>query len=191
MKRLLTRFKSNAGFTLIELLVVIGILGVLASALVATIDPFEQLNKAQDANVKNASVEFLNSNIRYFTTHNAMPWFDSADGGTNCYSTTTLTQISLLQLNNNSTTTDLGCMKALIDEGELKQGFATFNGLSKIFVTNPNPQTPDDPNSVIACYKPISKSGQKDPLAKYAQDGSAGTTCISAGGATPCYWCAQ
>ena len=31
------------GFTLIELLVVIGILGILATSLIATIDPFEQL----------------------------------------------------------------------------------------------------------------------------------------------------
>ena len=45
--------KLQKGFTLIELLVVLGILGILATALVATIDPFEQLKKASDANVKN------------------------------------------------------------------------------------------------------------------------------------------
>src|SRR5450830_1024428 len=69
--------QSKKGFTLIELLVVIGILGILAAALVATIDPVEQLNKATDANVKNTVVEYITANIRYFTTHQAMPWADS------------------------------------------------------------------------------------------------------------------
>jgi prepilin-type N-terminal cleavage/methylation domain-containing protein len=79
-------FKSSKGFTLIELLVVIGILGVLAAALVATIDPFEQLKKATDANVKNTAVEFIDANIRYFTTHNAMPWVNdpSCAGSNRC-----------------------------------------------------------------------------------------------------------
>ena len=36
------------GFTLIELLIVIAILGILAIALLATLDPFEQLRKSRD-----------------------------------------------------------------------------------------------------------------------------------------------
>src|ERR1035437_9897985 len=99
IKSLKNFFKQGKkGFTLIELLVVIGILGILASALVATIDPFEQLNKATDANVKNTSVEFLNANIRYFTTHSAMPWFAAPDGAGCNGATTTLTGVSLLTL---------------------------------------------------------------------------------------------
>src|SRR5260221_10989419 len=83
-----TILSASKGFTLIELLVVIGILGILASALVATIDPFEQLNKAQDANIKNVAVEFLNANIRYYTTHNAMPWDSVPNNGADCLSGT-------------------------------------------------------------------------------------------------------
>jgi len=40
------------GFTLIELLVVIGILGILAAALLATINPIAQLQKSNDAHRK-------------------------------------------------------------------------------------------------------------------------------------------
>ena len=76
--------KNQKGFTLIELLVVIGILGVLATALVTTIDPFEQLRKAQDANVKNALVEYVNANLRYYTTHNNLPWGVTAASGNVC-----------------------------------------------------------------------------------------------------------
>ncbi len=192
MKRIYSKLFSfgSKGFTLIELLVVIGILGILASALVATIDPFEQLNKAQDANVKNAAVEFLNADIRYFTTHNALPWFAAADGGAACNGTTyTLggggsgAQLSTLTT----------CLTALVSEGELKSGFTTFNGLSKIYITNPNPQT-GGVNDIIACFKPVSKSQQRDPNTKYKQDGSVETaTCKSVDSANgvDCYWCAQ
>lgn len=182
-------FTSSRGFTLIELLVVIGILGILSSALIATIDPFEQLNKAQDANVKNATVEFLNANIRYFTTHNAMPWFSTANGGADCNGGTYTLGGSGSGVQLSTLTT---CLTTLVSEGELKQGFLTFNGLNKIYVTNPNPQT-NGTNDVIACFMPQSKSQQKDLATKYNQDGSTATagSCKSAGGATNCYWCAQ
>ena len=56
LSNVLCLVSNKAGFTLIELLVVIGILGILAAALVATIDPFEQLKKADDAKIKNIAV---------------------------------------------------------------------------------------------------------------------------------------
>ncbi len=182
----------SKGFTLIELLVVIGILGILASALVATIDPFEQLNKAQDANVKNTSVEFLNANIRYFTTHNALPWFSTANGGAACNGNTFTLGGSGSGAQLSTLTT---CLTTLVSEGELKQGFTTFNGLNKIYATNPNPQPGSGVNDVIVCFKPTSKSQQKDVAAKYNQDGSLATasTCKSAvtSGGVDCYWCTQ
>lgn len=182
MKRLLESIKYSAGFTLIELLVVIGILGILASALVATIDPFEQLNKAQDTNLKNSSVEFLNANIRYFTTHNAMPWDTVIDGGANCYTVNDLNSVALSTFGT--------CLTTLVGEAEIKQGFTTFSGLSKIFVTEPNPQTARQ-NDIIACFMPASKSQQKDPSTRYNKDGSTGANCKSTGGSANCYWCAQ
>ena len=57
MRNYLSRlFKNSKGFTLIELLVVIGILGVLAAALIATIDPFEQI-KINEKIVKKLSMK--------------------------------------------------------------------------------------------------------------------------------------
>ena len=181
--RFAARLRRNLskGFTLIELLVVIGILGILAAALVATIDPFEQLNKANDANAKNVAVEFLNASIRYYTTHNAFPWDATADGGAGCFSTT---DPSAATLNSMST-----CLSTLIAEGELKSGFTTATGiLSKIFAN-------ESQGNMTMCFKPASKSGQKDPNAKYSSPAAAagGSSCPggSANTGNACYWCTQ
>jgi prepilin-type N-terminal cleavage/methylation domain-containing protein len=43
------RNQENKGFTLIELIIVIGVLGVLAAALLVAIDPLEQLARGRDS----------------------------------------------------------------------------------------------------------------------------------------------
>ena len=43
---------TNHGFTLIELLVVIGVIGILAAAVLAAIDPIHQINKGKDGQRK-------------------------------------------------------------------------------------------------------------------------------------------
>lgn len=175
MNKCIKKIKKTAGFTLIELLVVIGILGILAAALVATIDPFEQLKKAQDANVKNAATEFVNASIRYYTTHNAMPWDDTVNAP-GCGSTGVLTDASLGD-----------CLDAMVQEGELKSAFTTADNLLKeINVTG-------NSNLVTTCFKPQSKSQQEDALTKYDSVGQTTTGCKSqtSGGGIDCYWCIQ
>ncbi len=173
------RRSLHQGFTLIELLVVIGILGILASALVATIDPFEQLNKANDANAKNVAVEFLNSNIRYYTTHSAMPWDDVPTGGADCLTGTT--DLAAVNLSTMTAT----CLSTLISEGELKAGFTTATGIIGQVIAN------ETLNNMTMCFQPRSKSQQKDANTKYASNGTATVGCKSQGGATNCYWCTQ
>src|SRR5258708_17703790 len=107
---------SQKGFTLIELLVVLGILGILAAVLLAAINPIEQLNKAQDAGLKEAATQFVTANTAYYSTHNAFPWFSVANGGTNCYTSNTLSNVAL----SNLTTGATSCVSSLISSGELK-----------------------------------------------------------------------
>lgn len=174
MRNYLKLFKQNSGFTLIELLVVIGILGVLAAALIATIDPFEQIKKAQDANTKNAVVEFVDANIRYYSTHNNLPWDVP---GSNCS-----TSGSGLV-----TGSGLNCIGLLIADGELKTAFTAATGyISSI-------QWYGGSNSVTACFAPASKSQRNDPNTKYTL--SSGTFVESDSGHCPnatntdCYFC--
>lgn len=167
--------KPQAGFTLIELLVVIGILGVLAAALVATIDPFEQLKKANDANVKNTAVEFINANIRYYTTHNHMPWADSCMGAG-------VTAPSANALYPSMT----DCMKTLALDGEIKGAFTTVTSvLSSITITG-------DDTSLTACFLPQSKAQRNDANTKWNSTGSDTVATSDCGpNSTLCYWCSQ
>lgn len=171
-------FKKTTGFTLIELLVVIGILGILASAMVATIDPFEQLKKGNDANSKNTAVEFVNGVIRYYTTHNAMPWSSSA---ANCNSG------ALPSSSNLTSAAMIGCLSALISDNELKPGFTTVTDVLKTIVVT------DQYNTPVACFQPQSKSQQKDKNTIYDATGAVlANVCTGNGGtALTCYWCAK
>ncbi len=179
MRSYLKSLKQKAGFTLIELLVVIGILGVLAAALIATIDPFEQLKKAQDANVKNTTVEMVNASIRYYTTHNALPWGDTT-APANCQLDTSPNAQYL------TGTQMTSCLGALITDGELKAGFTTVTSILSQIVVN------GTTNSVTTCFIPQSKSQLRDANTKYSNLGVVTTGCVSQGGAgTTCYWCAQ
>lgn len=178
----ISSIKRMKGFTLVELLVVIGILSIMIAALVATIDPFEQIKKAQDANLKNMASEFVSANERYYTQRNGLPWYSTTENGANCYSNgNTLSNIKLNALNT--------CLSTLASSGELKQSFVNSNSLSQLIVNSPNPQTGSQ-TSIVVCFLPQSKAQQKDVVTKYNQDGSTGNNCKSTGGQANCHWCA-
>ena len=191
-------FKSqipNKGFTLIELLVVIGILGILAAALVATIDPFEQLKKADDSKIKNMAVEFQTANIRYYTTHGAFPWNDLSPDA-DCSTATTQTTFSQTLFGDEM----LACLgakdvtKTLIGEGELKPAFTSNESdLGKVIVN----WDVLDPTNMSVCFAPDSKSQLSNDETKYDSDG----TDLSGGACAPnvaiedkrtvCFWCTK
>ncbi len=64
-----TKFKnlSLKGFTLIELLVVIAVLGVLAAAVVAAINPLSKIQSAKDSNLKSDVSAISNALQSYYT----------------------------------------------------------------------------------------------------------------------------
>ncbi|HSX09776.1 MAG TPA: prepilin-type N-terminal cleavage/methylation domain-containing protein [Candidatus Saccharimonadales bacterium] len=183
----LKKTSYTKGFTLIELLVVLGILGILAAALLAAINPVEQLNKANDASIKEAASQFVTANTSYYSTHNAFPWFTVANGGANCYASGNV-------LGNGTTTTVTltalsGCVTSLVTAGELKSSFQNLNTSiqNQIDVNEPGGVSSD----LSVCFQPKSQSQQLDPNTKYNQYGGAGNSCKSQNGTNNCYWCAQ
>ncbi len=186
--KLSARNTFQKGFTLIELLVVIGILGILAAALVATIDPFEQLRKAEDSRSQNVAVEFHNALIRYYTGQLAMPWEVAAETGGDCDLEGTTTDVEV-----GTTIDDLsgeGCLDVLIGIGELKEAFDTAAGLENVYVTEPYTGAAVD-GSVSVCYQSVSKSGMANPNNRYDQGGAIIAECPDTPPTGGCYWCAE
>lgn len=58
------------GFTLVELLVVIGVLGVLAAAVLTAVNPLEQLARGRDAGRKSTVAQLGNATQAYYTSQN-------------------------------------------------------------------------------------------------------------------------
>ena len=160
------------GFTLIELLVVIGILGILAAGLLASIDPLEQLKKGRDTNKRSAATEYLNALTRYYAIKGTMPWGTGATG-----------PVSLTALNTTVT-------QSLITVGELKPEFA--RGLPA--GSNPLTVVAVAGNSAIyVCFDPESKSISADPSTIYTSTANPPATgAVGACTATSvCYYCAR
>ena len=75
------KIKNLKGFTLVELLIVIALIGILSVAVLATINPIEQANKARDAKFQNDAAEILSAYERYYASLNTYPWGNPSDVG--------------------------------------------------------------------------------------------------------------
>lgn len=62
------------GFTLVELLIVIALIGVLAVAVLAAINPLEQLNRARDTGMESDASQLLAAIDRYYASQEKFPW---------------------------------------------------------------------------------------------------------------------
>ncbi len=76
------RSLRNAGFTMIELLVVIAVIGVLAVAVLSSINPIEQINKGRDTRSRSDAAQLISAVDRYFSIHEKYPWNEDDVSGT-------------------------------------------------------------------------------------------------------------
>ncbi len=180
---------SRQGFTLIELLVVIGVLGILATGLLAAVDPFEQLKKARDANYRNAAIETLNAFTRYYATHGFFPW-NVPTGVTvpiGCESTSTSDGAYYLIPANSiggtavvdARSTLASCItNSLIADGELKTSYSS--GLQTSLWLSSGSKT-----QIRVCFAPEGKALRRDASTSYLMDDSGAVETIAAATGTP------
>lgn len=176
------QIKSGKGFTLIELLIVIALLGTLAVALLAAIDPFEQFKKGTDTGIRNTTQEYYNAAIRYYAQRSNWPtiWGVSPSVQQTAFLTADPTK----------------WVYPFIDAGELKSNFTDLaqDQLSKISVAVID-------SKIMVCFKPEAKSFQAaDKNTKFVDvsfnssgnaqtDNTAAPTCKLFGQTADCYWC--
>ncbi|MCX6732747.1 MAG: prepilin-type N-terminal cleavage/methylation domain-containing protein [Candidatus Roizmanbacteria bacterium] len=186
--------KIKKGFTLIELLIVIALLGALAVALLAALDPLEQIKKGTDTGVRNTVAEIHGAMVRYSSLQGGAMPFDGTMPFTAFGTTPAATQFVSLQ--------------KVIDQGELKSDFAALAGkqLNSIFLTGINDSLSGQ-QIVNICYAPTAKSFKTDLNTKFVynpipggsvtEDPLAGQAagCPNVNGTNAagqqCYWCVR
>lgn len=95
---LLSRIKSG-GFTMIELLIVIAILGLLAVAVLAALNPVEQINRGRDTGSKSDAEQLISAVDRYSAFVGYYPWQTKVDENTLVVPPTKISAIGSLKDN--------------------------------------------------------------------------------------------
>jgi prepilin-type N-terminal cleavage/methylation domain-containing protein len=65
------------GFTMIELLIVIAVLGILAVAVLASINPIEQINRGRDTGSRSDAEQLVSAVDRFYAAKGYYPWMDN------------------------------------------------------------------------------------------------------------------
>lgn len=182
--------QKKYGFTLVELLIVIALIAILSVAVLATINPIEQSNKAKDSTVQNDAAEVMNAYERYYTVKASYPWVDVDSGATIStadsawFGTSTLAGAALCTSNVVGTGPNTTCnlysnSGLLIMTDELKDSFLT-KGYTSLVVGDPNynsagmnylwidkKDSATGHNSIYVCYIPKAKSNRTATTSLY------------------------
>lgn len=66
--------RLRSGFTMIELLIVIAVLGILAVAVLASINPIEQINRGRDTGSRSDAEQLISAVDRFYASKGYYPW---------------------------------------------------------------------------------------------------------------------
>lgn len=149
--------KKTKGFTLVELLIVIALIGVLAVAVLAAINPLEQLNRARDTGMESDASQLLAAIDRYYATQEEFPWVTANNAFTND-SALGLTNAQVLEIGICGANCSLNGI--LLDQYELKSEFRNRRFITETAAVDMlylAKQTGAS-SSVYACWIPTSKA---------------------------------
>ncbi len=120
---------KKLGFTMIELLIVIAVLGILAVAVLASINPIEQINRGRDTGTRSDAEQFISAVDRFYAAKGFYPWMTNG-ASTNTWTGPAVSDGLLTELN--STNSILGRdgvdVLSIMSEGgtaEIKSSFTS------------------------------------------------------------------
>jgi len=147
------------GFTLVELLIVIALISILSVAVLATINPIEQSNKARDAKFKNDAAELLGAQERYYAAKEGYAWaIGTGATVTSNWAGTIAAQSTLAGICGNDT---CSAFDDLISSDELKTSFAAKAPfLSAAKEEERMYLNTDGGSNVHVCYRPKAKANK-------------------------------
>jgi len=137
---------QKKGFTLIELLIVIGIIGILAAAVIVVLNPAELLAQARDG-TRLSDVDSTNSAINLYIA--SVDGFDLHEGGTGATGT-----VSVATANCPFVTTTCNDVTSVLTDGT---GWVRVN-LNASAGGSPIPVLPTDPTNNITYYYAFASS---------------------------------
>ncbi len=179
-------FLMERAFTLVELLIVIALIGVLAVAVLAAINPLEQLNRARDTGMESDASQLLAAIDRYYATQEKFPW-QTVDVGSYPSPDTALAILSAQDpiigvCGNVACTTD----GVLLGQYELKSEFrnrkfiTTTADISRLWLGKDIGAS----SSVYACWVPTSKAKRTQATHDTGSIPNAAATCDPADAGT-------
>jgi prepilin-type N-terminal cleavage/methylation domain-containing protein len=180
LARLLPHLKSQLGFTMIELLVVIAVIGVLAVAVLSSINPIEQINKGRDTRTRSDAAQLINAVDRYYAIHEKYPWnVDHADPAYTAGAVEDLpnAEFSLGSIDGTGVSTaveaDWAWLYHLTDTAEVKAGF-----VNRIVADNKIVLFKIDGynESMYSCFLPTSNAFKQEAMENCADGVTPGGT---------------
>lgn len=154
------------GFTMIELLVVIAVIGILAVALLATLNPLEQIRKGRDTRTRADASQLISAIERYNASLGYFPW-QAAEGED---LTVGSADIDFVQVNGGGSVTGCtltdctvaGILGELTSTNEVKSSFidrvvATSYADMYLYFNDE-----DTGASAVACYTPESNTFSRE-----------------------------
>lgn len=161
------RRASQAGFTMIELLIVIAIIGVLAVAVLSSINPIEQINKGRDTRLRSDASQILAASDRYYASKEVYPWNVTTAG----YTSTTVDDPEA-EFDFSADARDWDWGDELVTTAEIKESFiARLAGDNSIVIAKAEGVTA----TTYACFLPASLAFKEEAMTKCADGVAPGT----------------